>query len=496
VDVAERSRSDRGAPATEPRSFAPATARRPARRGLVVAAFGGLLGVALFLLARRALIDDAYITLDYARSLAFHGQWALEPGHQANTATSPFNVLLLAGFSLVTRDPVVAAGVLLAMALGVLGWVLSSIGRVHGRPLLLPALGVAAVAVCPLLASTVGMETYLAVALVAWLARAALYRRPVEAGVVVGLLVLTRPDLVAFGLAALLVPALFRRALVVVGVAAAVALPWFVASWLVLGSGLPDTVLLKVGDHWGPWTFGNGLLLYHGVYPTAVLLSVLSAGAGVLAVVVTVLVRLVRRTGPELTLVAVWGVGAALHAGVFVGLGTAPYHWYYGPAIGALTMLAVMSLAPAPRPVRGLGIVAGAALVVVSAGFLVRHPWSTPPLTTNWATAEQYAAVAAGVPAGTVVLSPGEPGTIAYFCDCTVVDTFSDRALVARGLADREAAGGQLQRAILRLNYARLQTGPPMIPTMRLVYSESGLGVATASPWRTVGVIRLEPVPR
>jgi hypothetical protein len=103
------------------------------------------------------------------------------------------------------------------VALGVLGWALSSIGRVHGRPLLLPALGVAAVAVCPLLASTVGMETYLAVALVACLARAAVCRRPVEAGAVVGLLVLTRPDLVAFGLAALLVPALFRRALVVVG---------------------------------------------------------------------------------------------------------------------------------------------------------------------------------------------------------------------------------------------------------------------------------------
>jgi hypothetical protein len=380
------------------------------------------------------------------------------------------------------------------VALGVLGWALSSIGRVHGRPLLLPALGVAAVAVCPLLASTVGMETYLAVALVACLARAAVCRRPVEAGAVVGLLVLTRPDLVAFGLAALLVPALFRRALVV-GVAAAVALPWFVTSWLVLGSALPDTVLLKVGDHWGPWNFGNGLLLYHDTYPAAVLLSALAAGAGVLAAVVTVLVRLVRRTGPERTLVTVWGVGAALHAGVYVGLGTAPYHWYYGPAIGALTMLAVMSLAPAPRPVRGLGIAAGAALVVVAGGFLVRRPWSTSPVTTIWATAEQYAAVAAGVPAGTVVLSPGEPGTIAYYCDCTVVDTFSDRALVARALADRRAAGGPLQRAVLRLDYARLRTGPPLTPTMRLVFSERGPGVAISSPWRPPGVIRLEPVP-
>ncbi|MEK6443534.1 hypothetical protein [Pseudonocardia sp. T1-2H] len=94
-----------------------------------------------------------------------------------------------------------------------------------------------------------------------------------------------------------------------------------------------------------------------------------------------------------------------------------------------------------------------------------------------------------------MVLSPGEPGTIAYYCDCTVVDTFSDRALVARALADRVAAGGPLQRAVLRLDYARLRTGPPMTPTMRLVFSERGPGVATSSPWRPPGVIRVEPVP-
>lgn len=449
--------------------------------------------MALFALARRALIDDAYITLDYARSLAFHGQWALEPGHQANTATSPLNVLLLAGFSLVTRDPVVAAGVLLAGALGILGWALSSIGGLRGRTVLLPSLGVAAVAVSPLLASTVGMETILAVALVACLGRAAVHGRPAAAGLVVGLLVLTRPDLMAFGLAALLVPALLRRAVVVIGVAAAVALPWFVTSWLVLGSALPDTVLLKVGDHWGPWTFGNGLLLYDGVYPAAVLLSVLGAAAGLAVGLLITLTGLVRRAAaPELALVVVWGVGAAVHVGVYIGLGTAPYHWYYGPALGSLTLLAIMGVAAAPRVVRGVWAVAAGVLVVTSGIFLARLPWSTAPITTNWATSEQYAAVAAAIPAGAVVRSPGEIGTIAYFCDCTVVDGFSDRALIARTLADRVMTADEIERTILRLNYARLKTGPPIGTGLQLVFADSGPGFPATTPWRAAGVLRLE----
>ncbi|MGI8612479.1 MAG: hypothetical protein ACR2KL_00795, partial [Nocardioidaceae bacterium] len=66
---------------------------------------------AIFWVIHTALVDDAYITLSYARTLAFHGQWGMMPGYQANTATSPLNVLLLGGATLVVRDAVVAAGV-------------------------------------------------------------------------------------------------------------------------------------------------------------------------------------------------------------------------------------------------------------------------------------------------------------------------------------------------------------------------------------------------
>ena len=80
------------------------------------AALGGLGAALVFLVAHQALIDDAYITLDYARSLAQHGQWALVPGHPANTATSPLNVLLLAGLIVLSGHPVVSVGILLIEA--------------------------------------------------------------------------------------------------------------------------------------------------------------------------------------------------------------------------------------------------------------------------------------------------------------------------------------------------------------------------------------------
>src|SRR5262245_66323254 len=63
-------------------------------------------GLALYLsLFRDSLIDDAFITLSYARSLVTSGTWGFYPGHVSNTATSPLNVMLLALASLATRNP-------------------------------------------------------------------------------------------------------------------------------------------------------------------------------------------------------------------------------------------------------------------------------------------------------------------------------------------------------------------------------------------------------
>jgi hypothetical protein len=55
-----------------------------------------VLACLVYLVVSPTLIDDAYITLDYARNFGLHLHWGLVPGLVDNTATSPLHVLVLA----------------------------------------------------------------------------------------------------------------------------------------------------------------------------------------------------------------------------------------------------------------------------------------------------------------------------------------------------------------------------------------------------------------
>ncbi|MGH3720309.1 MAG: hypothetical protein ACRDRI_15980 [Pseudonocardiaceae bacterium] len=454
-------------------------------------ALGALGGALVFLGAHRALIDDAYITLDYARTLAQHGQWALEPGHQANTATSPLNVLLLAGLIVCSGAPVVSVGILLVAALAATGGALSVICARLGRSQWPAAIAVGILVVNPLLISTIGLETYLGIALVAALGAAVVARRPVATGVVCGLLVLTRADLAAFALAALIAvtassPARtrVRRAAHVVGVASVVALPWFAASWWWLGSAVPDTLLFKTSEVWVGNSFAVGLWRYELTYPLAVGLSVLPAAVGIVVLVVWSAVG-ARRRGEGLgALAVVWGLGAVLHMTVYLLLRPPPYHWYYGPVIGSLSMLAVLVVAGPSRRLQWATSTVGTLLIAASVVFLAARPWTVMPISSNWASAAEYAALAARVPPGTTVETFGEVGTVAYFCDCTVVDRLSDRAQVADLLRAKRAAAGPVARTLLDGNYHRFKAGPPIHAVYKFAFAEDSTGVHVTSSWR------------
>ncbi len=459
------------------------------------AALGAVGGGLVFLAAHRALIDDAYITLNYARTLAQHGQWALEPGHQSNTATSPLNVLLLAGLIVLSGAPVVSVGILLIASLAVAGAALSMSCARLGYRQWPAAMAVSLLAVNPLLISTIGLETYLGLALIAVLGFAVLARRPVVTGVVCGLLVLTRADLAAFAIAALIavigisparsatIQAGVRRVAHMVGAASAVALPWFAASWWWLGSAVPDTFLLKVNEVWAGRSFATGLWYFWLGYPLAVALSVLPAVFGVVALVVWSVAWARRLAGPGGVLAIVWGIGAVGHITVYLLLKVPPYQWYYGPAIGALSMLAVLSLGALSRPLQFAGSPIGVLLIAVTAVFLAGRPWTLTTISGNWASASEYAALAARVPSGATVESFGEVGTVAYFCDCTVVDRFTDRAQVADLLRAKRATAGPVMRTLLDWNYYRFKAGPPIAPAYEFAFAEDPTGVHVTS-WR------------
>ena len=149
------------------------------------------------------------------------------------------------------------------------------------------------------------------------------------------------------------------------------------------------------------------------------------------------------------------GLGAVGHYAAYCLLHTAPYHWYYAPLIIGTTFCAAIVAVRARWAVVAAAGLACAALVVD-----LQHgvPWTRAAISTNWATAAEYERMGTDVErivGADAVESPGEIGTLAYYCDCTIVDAFSDRGRIIPAIEARERAGG-LGSALLRLNYLHL----------------------------------------
>ncbi|GAA0509008.1 hypothetical protein GCM10011581_18850 [Saccharopolyspora subtropica] len=433
------------------------------------AGVAAVLSAGLFWLVRGSLIDDSYITLSYARNLAFYGHWGLITAEVSNSATAPLNVLVLAAVTAVVRHPVLALGIVFVLANVALAVFLHATARASGLPGWIGPLGALLVAANPLLLSTVGLEMTLASALLGMLLFAAVRRRYVLFGVAAGLLALTRLDLGVFVLAVLIGrPGLWRGWWRWLLAAAVTALPWFVFSWFYFGSAVPDTLVIKqVQRSWGDWDFHNGLQLYHQVFPTAVVISLVPAVLGLVCLVGLCVLRLFRRAA------RVWpwaliGLGAVAHYYVYTLMGVPPYHWYYGPSLIGLTVLLVGGVGLlASRRLVVPAVLAGCAVFGAQGWFALQHglPWREAAITTNWATSADYARIGAelGRVVGTgTVASPGEIGALAYFCDCAIVDTFSDRGYLAAQLEKRLADASPLTRALLELNYRHFQPTEPL----------------------------------
>ena len=456
----------------------PARHRRSVPPTAVAAAVGALVGACVFAVVGREMVDDAYITLTYARTLGLYGDWGVYPGVPANTATSPLNVLLLGAITAVARDALVATGVLLALTYAAVAAWLTRIGVRLGAPAWrAPAAGLALLGTSPMLFSTVGLESALGVALIVGLAERVLARAPVTAGVLAGLLVLTRPDL---GAVALVGIAACGRGWWRAGLgAAAVTLPWLAWAWWALGSAIPDTLLVKSGTHWGPWTYANGVGLWWDTFPLAVVVVGLPALAGLVALPFWLARPALRPAA------VVLGLGALAHVAAMCTLDVPPFHWYYAPATASLTVLAALTCARAPRPVT-----AAVPLVVVAAvaaGSIAAS--GVPPLTSNWATAAQYREIAAQLPRGATVESPGEVGTLAYYCRCRVLDGLADRGTIAASLAEQVDRATGVGGVLLRLNYRNLQpvpaVGRDMRMTTRIVDERAAPMVTSWGPPRT-----------
>jgi hypothetical protein len=460
------------------------------RQRWVLPAATAAASAGVFALVRPHLIDDTFITLSYARNLAFHGHWGLIEQGTSNTATSPLNVLLLAALTLILRNAVLAAGVLFVACQVGLALALRRVGDRSGLPAGFAPLGVALITVNPLLLSSIGLEVELGITGVAWLLVMAAERRPAALGAVAGLLALVRLDLLVV---VAVIWVLRKRFWVGAGrsllALAAVALPWFVFSWVVLGSAVPDTLIIKtLQKSWGQWSFTNGPELYGQVFGWLTGLSFLPVGLALLAALLWAVLPNRGTALPGLAPFAALVPAAAAHYLTYSRLHVPPYHWYYGPSIAAATLYlaaAVSAAAASPslraRRTGGIGASIVAAAVVVAS--VAAYAWDGvprvfAPLMSNHASSAQYEQIGpelGRLVGGGTVRSGGEIGVLAYSCDCAIVDLFDDRGAVGPAIAQRKTTMGSLGRALVDFNFHYFPYGAqPVTTDFALIATRAG----------------------
>jgi hypothetical protein len=488
------------------------------RHDVPVIVFCGITLVAaavMYWAVHYSLADDAYITLAYAKQLAFHGNWGMVPSYSANSATSPLNVMLIAAGTFVTRRPLLGLGIVYVASYGVLAFTLARTARTLRLPLASAVLAVALILLNPWVLSSTGLESVVYAALLGSLLCCAVEGRPIWFGVVAGLALLCRLDMVVF-IIPLVVwsPPLRRNILRVIGIAAAVSLPWFVLRWFVAGSAIPDTFVIKTLQHsFGDITFANGPFRFTQGSSESARWAFFPVLVAAIALVLWLLYGVIFERGFDQRLYPLPSLGIAGFAyyTTYANLNVPPYHWYYCPVmIAASIVLAFIAgdMSRRLRRVRPLrkwtwALFIPVVLLVGQEALVVKHhglPWRHVPLWyTNWAEPEYYRLVGREVHkivGDKTVTSPGEVGALAFYCNCNIVDQFADQRYAVPLIEARKDDSSPVMRWFLDLNYHNLDTwDPPAPPQYHLVYepgwTQDPFTWNVYSGWRGFGHFRL-----
>jgi hypothetical protein len=477
---------------------------------------GALVGVVVFLVARDGLVDDAYITLSYARNVAEHLHWGMIPAEESNTATSPLNVLMLAAATWVTAltgelRPVIGLGILtVALSAATAAWAAQIARRIAVPPLWSLAV-LAVVFANPFVNSALGLEVVPIAAFLTGLTAQAVAGRRIAFGVFAGLLVLTRPDLgIVVAVMFLATPSIRRRFWVAPLTALVVAVPWWAFSWYHFGSAIPTTLVIKtLQKSFGDATFGNGLWkMWQSGTTLPLLLAIIPAAVGLLTVLGMLAVGALRRLPTEHWPLVGLGVGGLADFGAYSLLGVPPYHWYYVSSTVALGITGVFGLALMLRHrfarIAAPVIVAATLAVGAVVSFAgLGMPWKHPVIFGNWALPQEYMAIGTEVGAlvgDATVKAPPEIGTVAFACDCNVVDVFSDPGITLPSIEKRIDEAGPVMKWLLELNFSRLdRTQQPRRPEYRLAWTRDGYPPGlpawhTGSQWTAPATMYLEPI--
>ncbi|MEC3975670.1 hypothetical protein [Amycolatopsis sp. H20-H5] len=335
----------------------------------------------------------------------------------------------------------------------------------------------------PLLLSSVGLEVALGAAGVLWVLVYSVERRPVALGVAVGLFALIRLDLVLIALVVFLARQGFWEGIWRTAFSALAAmLPWFAFSWFVLGSAVPDTLVIKMMRHsWGPFSFTNGPLLYWHNFPAAATVSFLPLLAGsVLGLLWTFQYLRGSERAKELLPFAALAFAGALHYVAYCWLKVPPYHWYYAPSITGATILLAAGVAAVPSRVRVAAVTLAGGLLAASVAVYAFPglPRQFAPISSNHASSHVYREIGtqlAAMTRGHTVESVGEVGALAYSCDCNLVD---------QAIADTKNRSGELGRALLEANFRYFDHSvEPATPDLVLATTRTTPPVSALASW-------------
>jgi len=465
-------------------------------------------------LFRNALIDDAFITFQYARNLRDHQTWGFFPGTTTHTATSPLNVILTALMGLVFSDLVEAAIWLAVLEALALCGVLLLISKELFRDFRFGFLGAIVTLGNPFLVSTFGLETLLYMLIVVVCLYLYLIKRIEILAITVALLTLTRPDGI------LLFVILFcsggdqgnkvpwrGKFLAIYFISL---LPWYLFSWIHLGSLLPDTFLLKVNQNWQGLHYVYGLGLYLYKYPLLTIFSFAWVPFGILFIfsqeigeksnfygnfspvssrywksstsflrnieVILLFLYNRKKQTPKMFRI-LFGFGAAYFIAYAI-LKVPPYHWYYTPVAVTLNLVGVGGItekisspreSPKAPSITTLGILAAFASLGMLIFFIQNQSLvpDEPPIHTNWATQHQYQEIGLWLRenmnfADKIKLN-GEIGTLAYYSQRNLLDMFScryEQQLSVNRLLQR----GGLVSLLAQINFHWFDPGEPCWP--------------------------------
>jgi hypothetical protein len=456
-----------------------------------------------FQLFRETLIDDTFITLQYARTLRDHGVWGFFPWEVTNTATSPLNVVLTAAVGFGVHDLVQAALTLATLeALALLALLLLVSKRITSG-YAFGAISFLAVIGNPLLLSTIGLEPLLYITVLVACVFAFLVQHYTSLAVLLALLTLTRPDGVLLFpiivIAALLrhrasgklLPGLPReettrkwhahlrlvtRLCLVYALCLA---PWYLFSWIYLGSLVPNTFLIKLGQRgtWSGFNFSHGALLYFLRYPRETLFALLLMPFACLCLTI-------RNSQAALAAALLFAFSTTYFVAYAI-LAVPPYHWYFIPVVIPGVILGVLGLFTAIEQLsdaqhsftRGVAMILPPAVVLSGLIYLLLgrgDSLTQAPIHTNWATHQQYREIGlwlrdhveadANVRVnGDNVQDSGEIGTIAFYAQRRLADVFSCRLANHRIVEEAGQMRG-LHGAIMRANFYWLRADTACVP--------------------------------